>query len=54
MTLGSAPSASGRIGGTFENRYGNVTVVEDGQITRLERFDPDDRDAILERYARLS
>ncbi len=47
--------SSERIGGsTFEIRYGTVTTIEDGRIARLERFDSDDRDAMLECFARLS
>src|SRR5207248_1783103 len=41
-------------GGEFQNAYGAVIRVESGQMTSLDRFEPDDQTAILTRYAELS
>jgi hypothetical protein len=40
-------------GATFELRFGAVDVVEGGRFTRVELYDPDDRRAMLARYAEL-
>jgi DUF1009 family protein len=40
-------------GGLGEIAYGQVAVVEDGSILRLERDEPDDRDAMLTRFGEL-
>ena len=40
--------------GPFEAPAGAVTVVEDGRWTSHDIYDPDDRDAMLARYAELS
>jgi ketosteroid isomerase-like protein len=40
-------------GSLGETAYGQVDVVEDGAMVRLERFEPGDRDAMLARYEAL-
>jgi hypothetical protein len=41
-------------GGAFELTVGNVSVIRNGKFVRAEQFDPDDRKAILARFAELS
>ena len=43
----------GEDGGAAEIPVGYVIVVDDGRIVRQEMFDPDDREAILARFAEL-
>jgi ketosteroid isomerase-like protein len=40
-------------GGTFENLYVSVTIVERGRVARSELFEPEDVDAALARFAEL-
>jgi class 3 adenylate cyclase/ketosteroid isomerase-like protein len=40
-------------GGRFELVLGHVTVTEDGRRTRIEQFEPDDREGMLRRYREL-
>ena len=40
-------------GGRFELVLGHVTVTEDGRRTRIEQFEPEDREGMLSRYREL-
>jgi ketosteroid isomerase-like protein len=41
-------------GGAFEVAIGWVAVVENGRLVRMERYEPDDRQAMLARFAELT
>jgi ketosteroid isomerase-like protein len=51
VTYGGSSTRIGR--GTWQNGYGSVVLVDANQITRLERFEPDERDAMLACYFAL-
>ena len=41
-------------GGTFEIPIGDLMVIEDGLVHSADVYDPNDRDAMLARYAELA
>ena len=41
-------------GGLYENAYGNVIRLGAGRMTSLDRYEPDDREAMLARFAELA